>query len=196
MDTERKLHNDLDILRKGKELLITGINATGPIHQGREGIAESLKSGYGVDILVLDPTSEIFFKRAEKEGDMVGRILSEMGATFGGLHDIAYKLGESGEQETGKLTIGLHKYPFCAIVAGYGILDKNKMQANLYPEGKGVRGLTGKTYQLDNVDTPEIFKLGEQYFSALRESSTPVLVSDLGEFRKELCRIGQERYSI
>ncbi len=182
-------------MESGNELLITGINATGPIHQGRESIIASLEDMYAVTVLVLDPRSDIFSKRAEKEGDVVGRILSEMGATFGILHDIAHKLKDPERLDIGKLTIGLHRYPFCATVTGYAN-EGDRMQVNIYPEGRDVRGLTGKTYQLHSADTPELFGLGEQYFSALRESSTLVRVSDLGEFRKELRRTGQERYNI
>jgi hypothetical protein len=214
MDRERKLYNDLQILKTGKNLCITGINSTGPAHQGRESIfeslimdsfgpfEESLRDENNVYLTVLNPREEIFFKRALHEGDRVGRILDEMKATFGILHDIIDNLEVRKKREGieyGNLNMGLHTYPFCAIVIGYdidGVNGFHKMQLNLYPEGQGVRGLTGKTFQLDTEDTPQLFYLGEAYFTELMNSSILVPVSDLKDFRRELNKISMKRYGI
>ena len=191
MNTSRKLQNDLEIMRNGNDLFITGINATGPVHQGKESIADSLKSGYRGRILVLDPRSDVFFERAEKEDDSVGRILTEMEASFGILHDVVDNIKHSPN-----LIIGLHKYPYCAMVTGMHH-DDGDMQVNLYPEGRGVRGLTGKTYQFSSRGiTKELFDLGVDYFESLKEASDLLSVNDIRDFRKELRNIRMRKYSI
>jgi hypothetical protein len=189
---KRKLQNDLKILKRGNDLYITGINATGPVHQGRESIKDSLSKGYCTRILLLDPRSDEFFERAEKEDDRYGRILKEFGATIGGLIDIVDNIDVEPN-----LTIGLHKNPYCAIVIGTHD-NRGEMQINLYPEGRGVRGLRGKTYRLSSRGfTKKLFALGSNYFDALEDSSDKIRVygvDDLLVFEKELKEIATKKY--
>ena len=142
-------------------------------------------------VLVLDPRDDGFFQRAEKEGDVVGRVFTEFEATMAGLHDIVHKLGGSPDLE-----IGLHKHPYCALVVGYdGDPRLGGMQVNVYPYEGGVRGLTGKTYRFGNGD-PDLWTPGMAYFDGLAGASDIVKAEGLPDFRKELGQIRQRKYGI
>lgn len=92
------------------QLWILGINATGPLHQGREIIIDVLKNDGSVRVLLLDPIHEIFDDRSLAEHDSVGRISAELLASLYILLDILYQVrGTQGAAE--RLELGFHHGP-------------------------------------------------------------------------------------
>jgi hypothetical protein len=126
---------------------ILGINATGPLHQGRELFIQLLRAGGGLRLLVLDPGCAAFRGRRAHELDSVGRIGAELQASCFILLDILDQLG-SGAGEP-HLEVRLHdQAPDRSLIMVDSEHDDGLVMENPYPALKGTRGVQGQMYPL------------------------------------------------
>ena len=127
-----------------RRLDILGINALGPIHQGREIILELLNKGGSVRVLLLKyaPGKDSpFGRRLEFEQDSVGRLKAEWLASVAILRDISTK------NTGGGLEVRCHGLtPDYSII----IVDEMKLHYNPYPPERGKRGVAGFTEFIRN----------------------------------------------
>lgn len=130
---------------------ILGINATGPLHQGRELLIQVLQAGGSVRLLVLDPDSAAFKGRCEHEVDSIGRIGAELQASFLILLDILHQLkGQApGGAAEPRLEVRLHdQVPDRSLIIVDSERDDGLVMENPYPALKGTRGVQGQMYPL------------------------------------------------
>ena len=123
------------------QLWILCINATGPLHQGREIIIDVLKNGGSVRVLLLDPIHNIFDCRTEVEHDYVGRISAELLASVYILLDILHQVGGT-EGAAERLELRFHHEPPNRSLIMVNCEQENGLVlANTYPAKKpGPRG--------------------------------------------------------
>lgn len=146
VDPLRKAEETKRIMGAAKEsLYVVGINALRPAHEGIEVVSGVLKAGGTVSFTTLDPFCENFTRREEYENTALGRLRSEWEAAVCDLADSYKRAGNKGD-----LWLYIHRlWPALSLVAA----DPDKpesaeLQLNLYPPKGGIRGLSGKTYQL------------------------------------------------
>jgi len=142
----RELAKDVSLIDNSKLTLeILGINSLGPLHSGREKIIDFVnKKGGKVKILILNPKSETFRLREEKEelfnNLIAGRLQSEYQASIGICKDILNFTNFSDS-----IKIHVHSQnPIMALIISDGDLETGCINCNIYPEEKNVRGLMGK----------------------------------------------------
>lgn len=141
----REIGEVLSLMMDSKKRLdILGINALGPVHQGREIILELLNKGGSVRVLMLKYASggdSPFGRRSEFEQDSVGRLKAEWLASVAILRDISTK------KTGGSLEVRCHGLtPDYSII----IVDEMKLHYNPYPPERGKRGVTGFTEFMRN----------------------------------------------
>jgi len=180
IDPRRKISQVLDIMEGADSSLgIVGINAMGPVHQGREALVKLLQDNGDVTIAVMDYQSDAFHKRVQAERDESHRILQELTATLAGIDDvIAYS-----DLNPPELHIFLHTYPKAAMVIADHDSGEGQMQFNVYPGDR--RGLTGKTYLLKAGDG-EPFVKGVNFYNALLSNSVGLPIRDLDIYLAEM----------
>lgn len=144
-DDTRKAEKTSEIITSASNnLRVVGINAAQPAHQGIEPISKILGGGGSVTFMTLDPFKKIFAEREIWEKTVLGRLQTEWNAAITDLAD-AYKRADM----SGDLAVNLHNYwPMFSLVSSETGTDDGCMQLNLYPDKKGQRGLTGKTFSL------------------------------------------------
>lgn len=146
LDPERKAKDTIGIMRGAQtQLDVLGINALRPAHEGIEPIARIIDNDGGVEFVVMDPFCPAFRSREKYEKDDLGRLQSEMEAAILGLADACRRSTGDGD-----LDIYFHtREPKLSLVIGDRNDPENGIaQVNLYTGGKGIRGLSGKTYVL------------------------------------------------
>lgn len=166
------------IKKAEKNIQILGINSLGLFHHCREEIIHFLKEKKGrLDIILLDPESEIFKHRARKEGDNSFRLVSEWSASLSILRDIEHQSGRivylrlRGQSLDRSLLI---------VDASKKLDDKSKMLINYYPDEPNCRGYAGVQFLSEFVterDRDSFFK-NKEYFSEAWGNATPINVSD------------------
>lgn len=177
IDPHRKISQILDIMDSAKYSIdIVGINATGPVHQGKEALTKVLKNGGTVRISVLDYRKEDFDEREKKEKDKYGRLISELGTTFAILHEI------HDNNRFADLRIYFHRFPNAALTIGDMDKEEGQMQVNVYPKADGVRGLKGRTFLLKPEDG-DAFKAGRDFYLALVDDSDITYYPDIPDHR-------------
>lgn len=158
-------HDVSKILRIGKRpnVDILGINATGPLHQGREVLKKAIAGGGLVRILVVDPESKSFEDRTKHEHDTVGRMAAEL---FASLHIVRSIREESDANHKGNIEIRLLQ----DIAQGSLFIVSSAEQTGLvmdnpYPSLQKTRGLEGLMYKF----TPDeaFYKKDRDYFEHL-----------------------------
>jgi len=163
---KRRIEKDLMLMGFAKnELWILGINALGPLHQGREIILELLKRGVQIRILLLDPESPEFTTRKadeeykEKEDGVFyfgNRLINEYNASIAICRDINNTA--KGEFNF-EVRIHDNKPTEALVIADPSPLDNDQgtCHYNPYPEKKGTRGVEGKHIPITNIKDPENF---------------------------------------
>ncbi|MCK4784886.1 MAG: hypothetical protein KAV87_14125 [Desulfobacteraceae bacterium] len=124
-----------------RSVQIFGINALGPIYHCREEIIDFLRKRDSIlQIILLDPTGDIFREQEVLEEDSIRRIYAEWKATLYILKDIELYSG-------GSIELKLHtEMPdrFLLIIDALNDFDHcSKMIINYYPSKSGVRGYMG-----------------------------------------------------
>jgi hypothetical protein len=144
-DKERRAEETKSIIiGADKELIVVGINALRPAHEGIEHIASVLGSGGNVNFMTLDPWSDTFAKREAYENTTFGRLQKEWEAAVADLADAYSRAGSKGD-----LLLSLHEmWPLLSITARDTDTNDGRLQLNLYPTLEGTRGLRGTTFQL------------------------------------------------
>jgi excisionase family DNA binding protein len=135
-----------------KEIWILGINALGPLHQGREAIIKQLKKGVNVKILLLNTESHFFLKRVKKEdpehGIETGRLFAESQAAVAICRDIMFASADA----PGYFEVRVYsRTPKEAIVIIDPTSNSGFCNVNLYPLGENSRGLTGTEIEYKNI---------------------------------------------
>ena len=158
-ESDRKL-----LLQAERSVQIMGINSLGPLHHCREEMIEFLVGRKGIlQILLLDPRSEIFVMREQREKDISQRLLSEWRASLSILKDI--QMHTHGQIEL-KLRSDSPDRSLFIVDAVDSLNDRTKMLVNYYPEEPAKRGYSGAQFLAEYVmerDRDSIFK-NNDYF--------------------------------
>jgi len=160
-------------------LWILGINAIGPLHQGREMLISLLKKGGKLRLLLLDPTDPVFKKRSDKEGDHVGRISAELYASFYILMDIMSQLKSEDETLLTNVEVKLHnKYPDRSLLMVNCDEPDGVVLENPYPNRKETRGVEGETFPLEkHGKTKKAYVDDVAYYKGLWKGADLVKIS-------------------
>lgn len=171
------------------QLDILGINAIGPIHQGREVIRDILRDGGCVRVLLADPDAPSFARRTEAERDGVGRILAEQCASIHILADILE--GLRSLLHPPRLSLRLHRDcpNASALIVDSQSASRGVALWNKYPTTKdvangaevpvpGSRGLEGRMWRKDACEPSEVdeFNRYVHHFEQLWNSGTEVRI--------------------
>lgn len=167
-ESDRKL-----LMGAGRSVQIMGINSLGPLHHCREEIIEFLTARRGtLRILLLDPRSNAFTLRVQRERDFSERLLSEWRASVSILNDI--RLHTGGQVEL-RIRSDIPDRSLFIVDALDGLDDRSKMLINYYPEEAGTRGYSGAQFLAEFVmerDRDSMFK-NIEYFVRCWERATP-----------------------
>lgn len=180
---KRRIEKDLCLMNMArKELWILGINALGPLHQGREIIIKQLERGVWIRILLLDPECPEFHSRMDdeeykkKEDGMFyygKRLFHEYNASIALCRDI-----NNTAKGNFNFEVRIHdKKPTEALV----ITDPNPSDKilgicnyNPYPEKRGTRGVEGKHIPIVKKNDPENFEKWVSRFDDLWKNAKKV----------------------
>ncbi len=158
-EADRKL-----VLEATKSIQILGINSLGPIHHCREEIIGFLRDKEGLlRVVLLNPTSDAFKHREQKEQDQAGRLRSEWLASVSILKDIL-------RHSNGKIVLRLRSDPpdraLLIIDSEDSLSEQSRMLINYYPDEPGMRGYSGSQYLAEFTmerDRDSMFKNAEFY---------------------------------
>lgn len=160
------------IIRAGRvpDVRILGINATGPLHQGLEIIADLLAKGGTLKLLLLNPLSPVFTARMDREHDAVGRLQAELLASFYILMTIMHKV------PSGDIEVRLHnKEPDRSLILVNCDDPDGVAMENPYPDLKATRGLIGKMYTwVRNIEGEKYYNEAVDYFNTLWEGACQI----------------------
>lgn len=152
----RPVTENLKLMRSARESIwLLGINALGPLHQGREILIKHLDENKSVRVLLLDPASDAFFRRVqfeeyhEKEGRMVhsGRLVAEFGASLGILRDI---VNFTRNDHLLELRLHGHDPSESLVIVDSASPDHAICHYNPYPPEKQTRGVCGPNFSFSN----------------------------------------------
>jgi hypothetical protein len=171
-------HETSKIRKSGRppDLWILGINAIGPLHQGREIIISLLEKGGKLRLLLLDPTGPVFKKRSDKEGDHVGRIGAELYASFYILMDIMKSIDET---LLTNVEVKLHNKPPDRSLLMVNCDEQDGIIFdNPYPDLKKVRGMAGEMFSLVGYGkTKRVYLEDVAYYKELWKGADSIKVS-------------------
>lgn len=176
---EDKIHN-IENSGRSPYVWILGINATGPLHQGREILINLLKKEGKLCLLLLDPTHPVFQKRSEDEHDYVGRITTELHTSLYILMDILSQLKTDHKFQPSNVEIRLHhEYPPDRSLIMVNCEDEDGIVLeNPYPSLKGTRGMEGEMYSLvQRGQTARGYADNVKYYKELWEKARPIILS-------------------
>lgn len=171
---ENQIKKDFERKKKRTPVVeIMGINATGPLHQGRELFVKTLNNGGKIRFLLLDPQAKTFSDRSVLEEDTVGRIAAEELASFYILTDISTHLDEASRRN---LEIRILDEPLDRSLIMVDVdADDGIIMENPYPKEPGSRGLTGEMFVWHKTGKDARgFTDNFQYFRRLWDRATPV----------------------
>ena len=166
--------SDRELINKAcKSVQLLGINSLGILHHTQETLVDFLYKKNGiVQILLLNPSTEIFKNRVAFEDDCVGRLYSEWDAAIRILKAI-----DRRREGKGELALKLRDVtPDRSLAIFDGIDEPNEascMLINYYPEELGKRGYTGGQYLAEyslerDVDS---YRTNEEEFQRLWKSA-------------------------
>ena len=141
----RNVAKDIALIDMAREeVWLSGINALGPLHQGREKLISLLDRGGSLRVLMLDPASQAFQDRCDHENDQTGRLQAEYQAALAICRDIA-----STAEGRNAVEVKVAQFPLGRSMVFIDAESKGgSVNVNTYPKRRGVRGLTGpqRTY--------------------------------------------------
>jgi len=167
-ESDRKL-----LMKAERSVQIMGINSLGPLHHCREEMIEFLVGRKGIlQIVLLDPQSDIFAMREQREKDLSKRLLSEWRASLSILKDIQINT-------QGKIELKLRSDPpdrsLFIVDAIDDLTDRTKMLVNYYPEEPATRGYSGAQFLAEFLmerDRDSIFKNNDYFLLFWNKSQT------------------------
>ena len=134
-----------------KIVRIFDINALEPLHHSRELLINfTSKRGSLLQIILLDPDSDEFKERENKEEDSSGRIRAEWTATLAILEDI--QLHTKGTIEFCLFREKIDRYLLIVdALDKEHLTEHSRMLINYYPEEPSARGYTGEQFMAEYV---------------------------------------------
>jgi hypothetical protein len=127
-----------------KSIQILDINALGPLHHAREELIGFLRDKGGIlQIILLDPESEVFKERELQEDDSAHRLFTEWAAALTILKDIEVHSG--GQVQLRLYTDPPNRY-LLVVDALDDLSDRSRMLINYYPSQPGRRGYSGEQF--------------------------------------------------
>jgi hypothetical protein len=172
---EEKLADDRNP-RSPSEIWILGINATGPLHQGREILIRLLREGGRLRLLLLDPSAPVFEDRCDHEHDRVGRVSAELNASIYILMDILSQVKSLDSYRASSVEVRLHQTrPDRSLLMIDCDREDGIVLENPYPNLKGTRGVEGPMYPLvQRGRTTRGYVENVRYYKALWEKASTV----------------------
>lgn len=177
---QRRIEKDLHLMDMAHEdLWILGINALGPLHQGREIIIDQLERGVNIRILLLNPECPEFLKRVDNEEYVTKddgkiyyakRLIDEYKASIAICRDI-----KNNSKDNCSFEVRIHdNKPTEALVITDPNPEKSSLGAcnyNPYPPGKHKRGVQGPHIALTKIHQREEFNKWVKKFDDLWNSA-------------------------
>lgn len=157
----RSIAEDMKLMKSAQESIwILGINALGPLHQGREILIRKLNEGKPVRLLLLDPESGAFAERARFEEEVhkngrifsSGRLRAEIAASLAICRDITNFITDAGLFE---LRFHREDPSEAMIVVDADSPDHAVCHYNPYPRERHLRGLCGPNISI-SPDTADV----------------------------------------
>jgi hypothetical protein len=175
---EEKLAEDKRAKAQG-DVWILGVNATGPLHQGREIFIRLLRDNGRLRILLLDPSLQVFEDRCDHENDRVGRISAELNASVCILLDILSQLEAADGFQRSSVEVRLHgNFPDRSLIMVDCERDDGIVLENPYPPLKGMRGVEGPMYPLvQRGRTTRGYLENVRYYKGLWEKARSVALA-------------------
>jgi hypothetical protein len=174
------------VIEADKSVQITGINSLGPLHHCREEIIQFLNERKGsLQILLLDPNCEAFAARAQKEGDLSQRLLSEWRAALSILKDIESRTRRKIDL---RLRSDMPDRSLFIVDALPKPAYTTRMLINYYPGENGTRGYSGAQYMAEfelERDRDSLFK-NIDYYSMRWERAVPTSIDGALELGNKL----------
>ena len=174
---------EAEVAGRSSEIWILGINATGPLHQGREILIRTLSQGGKLRLLLLDPNKPAFQQRCAYELDGVGRIVAELRASLHILIDVIAQ----ASPRPGDVEVRLHDRPPDRSLLMIDCASKEGIvMENPYPALKGKRGLEGEMYPLvQRGRTTRGYRDNVAHFNELWEGARPIALDAAHNHRME-----------
>ena len=149
-----------------RNILIFSINSLGLFHEHLEDFISLIKRGGNLKILLLDPESESFKEREEKEekinGKISGRLRAEYMASVAYCRDIL-----NFSKGNGVVELKLHKENLKeALLIIDADTDNLNLHINVYPAEEHTRGYVGK-HRIIPKENPDLIKPFIQNFERL-----------------------------
>jgi len=180
----RSITENLKLMRSARQSIwILGMNALGPLHQGREILINQVNAGKCVRILLLDPVSSAFAQRilfeegVKKDNDDImlfsGRLTAEHDASMAILRDIVNFTIDDRDLE---LRFHCQDPTESLIIVDAASLDHAICHYNPYPKKTTTRGLCGPNFSISKEnaqDTIEFKKCFDRYIH-LWDSAKPI----------------------
>ena len=161
-----------DLIDRAKdEIWILGINALGVFHESFENIIHFMENGGKLRVLLLDPESEAFKQREEKEEgiekDKSGRLMAEYVTSVAFCRDIV-RLSNNDSLE---LRVYKEEPKVAFLVADpkkdTGMLHINEYPINKYPNTKHIRGYIGEHRYITKELHSDVFEQKLQIYEDL-----------------------------
>lgn len=174
----RNILADLALMRLAKKTIcIHGINALGPLHQGREILLAKLRKGINVNILILDIDCPVFSQREIKEeyidNQLSGRLRAEYSASVAickDIHNFTSKYSSPG-----RLQLNSHDIEPTRAMVIIDPSDSGCCSVNYYPNAPNTRGLAGKhRFFVKNEESHDDFEDSVQLFKSIWNKSHPI----------------------
>jgi hypothetical protein len=165
---------DLFVPGQTPEVSILGINALGPLHQGLEILRSFLDKGGVLRILLLNPETDAFNERSDRERDEAGRLRAELLTSFYVIMDLMKKV------PAGRMEVRLHaEYPDKSLLMINSKEEDGIIMENPYPDAdlREKRGLEGEMYELRRAGaTGSGYRSALEYFSRLWDGADEIEV--------------------
>lgn len=175
---EEKL-KEMEQTGRRSEISILGVNAIGPLHQGREILIRLLTRQGRLRLLLLDPAKQVFEHRSEHECDSVGRIKAEFYASLYIVMDILCQSKFANDSVMSSVEIRFHdQAPDRSLL----MIDCDKEDGivldNPYPTEKGKRGMEGGMYPLvQRGRMTRGYIENVKYFNGLWQKARPITLA-------------------
>ncbi len=167
IDPRLLINREKDLINSASEdIWILGINALGVFHESFEEIIRLIKNGGKVRVLLLNPESEAFKQREEKEegidGKKSGRLRAEYVTSVAFCKDI---IRLSNKRDPLELRV-YNEEPKVALLVADPQKDTGMLHVNEYPSTEFIRGYVGEHRFIPKL-WPDIFQRWIEKFEAI-----------------------------